>query len=297
MDLTEILKDCPKDTEFYSPAYGNVKFSYINYTSDSFPIVCNDKLGYYRLFTKGGFCDNRLGGECMLFPSKDQRDWSKWHRPFVDGDIIAYTFWYKPTIYIYHENGTHNTSYYAAYSSENNKFYGEGALASNRDGLRFATEDEKQKLFDAIKANGYKWNAESKTLEKLIVPKFKVGDRIRKKGECWDGIIKCIDTDNFYSVEYSSGAVSFVNVKYQNEYELAPNKFDPKTLQPFDKVLVRDGDDNPWGISLFSHFKESGLLRFSCVNLAPWRQCVPYNDDTKHLVGVCDKAPEKYINW
>ena len=44
---------------------------------------------------------------------------------------------------------------------------------------RLATEEEKQKLYDAIKANGYKWNAGTKTLEKLVEPKFKVGDVIQ----------------------------------------------------------------------------------------------------------------------
>ena len=50
-------------------------------------------------------------------------------------------------------------------------------LYGNKTNLRLATEEEKQKLFDAIKTNGYCWNAETKTLEKL--PKFKVRDRIK----------------------------------------------------------------------------------------------------------------------
>lgn len=46
---------------------------------------------------------------------------------------------------------------------------------------RFATKEEEQKLFNAIKKNGYKWDADKKKLEKLIIPKFKEGDVIRKK--------------------------------------------------------------------------------------------------------------------
>jgi hypothetical protein len=42
-----------------------------------------------------------------------------------------------------------------------------------------ATEEEKQELFDAIQDNGYKWNEETKTLEKLVEPKFNVGDKIK----------------------------------------------------------------------------------------------------------------------
>ena len=43
---------------------------------------------------------------------------------------------------------------------------------------------EKQKLFDIIKENGYKWNPETKTLEKMIIPKFKVGDKIQYSKGC-----------------------------------------------------------------------------------------------------------------
>lgn len=53
--------------------------------------------------------------------------------------------------------------------------YGIGNI--NDDGIRLATEEEKQKLFDVIKDKGYKWNAETKTLEKLIESKFKISDR------------------------------------------------------------------------------------------------------------------------
>lgn len=85
-------------------------------------------------------------------------------------------FYNKPTIYIYRKDGGYNTSYYAAYSTENKRFYyiQTGALAGNRNDLRYATEEEQQKLFDVIKENGYKWNPRTKTLEKLISNKFDI---------------------------------------------------------------------------------------------------------------------------
>ena len=75
-------------------------------------------------------------------------------------------------------------------------------------------------------------------------------------------------------------------------------KFDPKTLQPFDKVLVRDSS-NPerWRIQLFSNIIEGdGDYIYFCINNL-YRYCIPYNDDTKHLVGTTDEAPEYYRYW
>lgn len=70
IDLTKILRGCPKGTEFYSAVNGNIKFEKIDELSE-YPIV-TDKDDY----TKEGliFADE---GECVLFPSKEQRDWSK----------------------------------------------------------------------------------------------------------------------------------------------------------------------------------------------------------------------------
>ena len=71
-------------------------------------------------------------------------------------------------------------------------------------------------------------------------------------------------------------------------------KFDPNTLQPFDKVLVRDCDDATWACSIFSHvIHENEDRKFLCI-LSLWRHCIPYNEETKHLLGSCEEAPEFY---
>ena len=71
-------------------------------------------------------------------------------------------------------------------------------------------------------------------------------------------------------------------------------KFDPKTLKPFDKVLVRD-EDCYWTADLFSHIDDS--IGKVCCSVFLWKQCVPYNDETKHLVGTTDDCPEYYKWW
>lgn len=70
-------------------------------------------------------------------------------------------------------------------------------------------------------------------------------------------------------------------------------KFDPNTLNSFDKVLVRDRDIEHWICSLFSHIINDEYL---CIGSC-FIYCIPYNDDTKHLVGTTDEAPEYYRYW
>ena len=78
--------------------------------------------------------------------------------------------------------------------------------------------------------------------------------------------------------------------------KLQSDKFDVSTLHPFDKVLVRDYKTSRWGVGLFAYYKEGVSRPFWC-NTASWGQCVPYNDDTKHLIGTMNDAPEYYKVW
>ena len=78
---------------------------------------------------------------------------------------------------------------------------------------------------------------------------------------------------------------------------LKKERFDPNTLQPFDKVLVRDTNSEKWRIQLFSHIiKDCFPSEYHCVNSC-YNFCIPYNDDTKHIVGTTDEAPEFYRYW
>ena len=102
----------------------------------------------------------------------------------------------------------------------------------------FATEEEKVKLFQAIKKHGYKWNTETKTLEKVIEPKFKVGDKVRYKNN-HNVIFTITSIEEDYYVCGDGKAFWFSE---RDDYELVPNKFDITTLIPFEsRVLARDG--------------------------------------------------------
>ena len=159
IDLTKILKDCPKGTKLYSTVFGEVEFDKIKEKSD-YPIVYVTIGGSNSDVTADGRYYENWDGECTLFPSKDQRDWSKFE-----------AHWYKK------------------------------------------------------------------------------------------------------------------------------ERFDPKTLQQFDKVLVRDTHSKPWRCSLFSHIETDRHLFPYATSGGNYSYCIPYNDDTKHLVGTRDEAPYFYRYW
>lgn len=73
-------------------------------------------------------------------------------------------------------------------------------------------------------------------------------------------------------------------------------KFDPKTLQPFDKVLARSCEGD-WNCMFFSHIvKDNNTYPYAC-GYGMFTYCIPYNEETKHLVGTTDEAPEYYKYW
>lgn len=72
-------------------------------------------------------------------------------------------------------------------------------------------------------------------------------------------------------------------------------KFDPKTLKPFDTVLVRDLGHEVWVARFFDYYENGFYYTTSSANA--WKCCVPYCDETKHLHRTCDDAPDYYKNW
>ena len=72
-------------------------------------------------------------------------------------------------------------------------------------------------------------------------------------------------------------------------------KFDVNTLQPFDKVLVRNHPNDPWRATIFGYIIEYPDKTIDCAGFW-WKCCIPYNDETKHLVGTNNDCP-KYYKW
>ena len=359
IDLTKILKDCPIGWKFYSSIYGDLLYSrmYLSSSAPKITFIKPDSISSVDYYQDGKRYLSQ--GECTLFPSKDQRDWSKFEAPWYkkkiepkfhvgqyitdgyiggqiismednytcykildfnggtnitipitlqnnchlwtiqdakDGDVLAFS---NDTIVIF-KDLYNSTSFHSYCHIENGIFdFNKDELPDwwNSEDFKPATKEQSDLLFQKIQDAGYKWNAETKILEKLVKPKFKVGDRIRHKESNKDDVyvISKVYNDAYGIV----GLPWMLYMKYQDRYEFVPNKFDVTTLKPFDKVLVRDSSDRRWRCALFSHVrKEDENYTFKYVTTAcTYEFCIPYNDDTKHLVGTNEDAPEFYRYW
>ena len=73
-------------------------------------------------------------------------------------------------------------------------------------------------------------------------------------------------------------------------------RFDPKTLHPFDKVLAKDGFSSKWTCTFFSHMDNDVSFPVYCSG-GYFKVCIPYNEETKHLVGTKEDCPEFYKWW
>lgn len=157
LDLTKILDGCPAGTEFYHLIFGQVALREI--IDDEYPIIVEPIINTTRSsLTKDGRLNAKYDGECLLYPSKDQRDWSKFVR-----------FWDEPDV----------------------------------------------------------------------------------------------------------------------------SKFDVETFHPFDKVLVRDYYNERWRVDIFGFILNDCI----CCCTTNWRYCIPYNEETKNLIGTTDDCPKFYKWW
>lgn len=157
INVAEILRDCPRGMELYSPLCGKCVFDRL----DMGTIICKKQNTQEITFTSEGYYmipvfDNC---ECMIFPSKDQRDWSKFQRPFKDGDIVITTLGNTAII-----KEPAAIEYFAHCILVGAHLHTVPVIVCV---ARLTTEEEKQELLDAIKAHGYKWNEETKKLEKV----------------------------------------------------------------------------------------------------------------------------------
>ena len=77
LNLVELLKDAPNGMKLYSPICGECELFNIDFTCKAFPIVCiGDEDGLEWHFKADGTFTENTGGECVLFPAKENRDWS-----------------------------------------------------------------------------------------------------------------------------------------------------------------------------------------------------------------------------
>lgn len=303
INIAELLKDCPKDMELDCVMFDNMVFEKLEFSSPKYPVVIRSlKTNTTICLTEYGQYIGVEDAKCVIFP-KGRTTWEGFVPPckFKDGDIVAtnkgeYVFMLKKVTSI-RSNSICDGTCYCAFRLESKKLL---AKETNWYFSRLATEEEKAELFQAIKDNGYKWNEETKTLENLIEPKFKVGNKIKEINSNEDVVLITDITDDYYIVETEYCMKVAISINMQNNYELVPNKFDINTLVPFDsRVLVRHDGDNKWRGSFFSHIDEdfhSHCYKFVTTAGKSYPMCIPY-EGNEHLIGKTGDCDEYYKTW
>ncbi len=106
------------------------------------------------------------------------------------------------------------------------------------------------------------------------------------------------DGKKYYGI-YNGECILFPSKEQRDWSKFKPKKtkFNPQTLKPFDKVLVKDITEDKWECNIFSHiYDDLSIYPYGCVK-SGFKRFIPYNDDTKHLVGTKEEAPEFYRYW
>lgn len=319
INIAEILKDKPQGTKLYSSACG--KCNLVSVDDKSFKIsFYNSKFGFMNggegyLDKNGKLYDD---GECIIFPSKEMRDWSKfaWKKGDVlvsndGGTEVIFDKWYDDTYTNFY------CKHYLDSEDENNIKYNEAFLCTTE---KYSLEDKDaaQTYINTIEERlGGNLNRETLEVEKPL-PEFKDGDIVCISGMGYlaYGIVKSIDNSSKKLEYYVLNDMSTLKIDDWLSFEdkqiqpitetqriilfdaLAKNtmawdaekkqivelkpKWNPK---PFDRVITRNAADDVWTANIFSHMDSHGeYVTIACVG--GYTQCLPYNEETAKLIGT-----------
>ena len=312
IDVYEILKDVPKGTEFYTSLCGNVGLAYLESNKEAGEAIWTEnKEGEYSFNKNGRWMK---GGEVTFFPSKQMRDWSKF---FKKGDVLEYVG----------DKKLQGTCTFEKYEDETKtRFFGrfvkEKEVLNPNLSANFRTVDWVKKhdptgyIRFVEERLGGKLNRKTLEIEKAQ-PDFKDGDIVFEEGNrnyCSAiGVLKkdeqgCFMFDTFltkdkvcYNSEYIYlpirlateeekkqlfSALAKEGKQWDSEKKMIVGLKPKVEFKPFDKVVVRDTEYSTWCADFFSHIDVD--YRYACVG-ATWDFCIPYNEETAHLLGTTDE--------
>lgn len=303
MNIAEILKYCPKGTELYSTVFGEVELFGVN----------NDLIYINTPYITFLFSDGKYKekGECILFPSKDQRNWNKFRLPVKKGDIVMDINGECPFIAtgeFYHDIAP---KYICGINSLGKFQLGCAEMGWTSIFYIPASKEAKKKLFDKMTEAGYKWNADTLELEKMESI-FKEGDvikdnknnlylivdtNVRPKIGCalnQDMKLTILDkVTTLASIKFTLANEKERNILYSAlvregyQYDKKQHKLVKQKFKPFDKVLIRDDINEKWSINLFSYYdEEDQAFPYVCIS-GRYEHCIPY-EGNEYLLGTTD---------
>lgn len=297
VNVAELLKDCPMGMELDCTMFEDCTFLDVDEKANTYVIRIKTPCGIKYVDKYGRYVAD-YNAKCVIFP-KGKTTWEGFVPPceFKDGDILTNE---RGSICIYKGPMYYNQNladFYCGYRISDNAFILKKFKHNHFgdvNGLRLASEIEKQHFFQILSNNGYKWNPETKTLEKFIKPKFKVGDKVRHKNN--HNVVFTITSIDIEEDSYGCGIATAFWFDNQDDYELAPNKFDITTLKPFDRVLARCSYLEKWRIQFFEKYDKTCKYPFICMGYNKHGQCIPY-EGNEHLLDTADNCDEYYKNW
>lgn len=283
--IAKILKNCPKGTKLYSPIYGEVEFTEVSIVTGS--IGCKTNNGVTRFYPDGTYYK---GGECMLFPSKEQRDWNEFMIPFKDGDVIIRTEFnpgckqYNVAIFSnYNANSTNRMTVHCQVNGAN-EF--RTRMDIHHKDWRLANAEEIKRFFTRIHESGYDF----KEGELITLPKFKVGDIITNNKLTFR--IDAISNEHYVEIH---GDIRSYRLPISDQHHWKLKKFDKTTLKPYDKVLVKHFEDGCWVPTLVSYADNSGLV-YTIDSDEGTHRVIPF-EGHEHLIAKYDDPEPYYITW
>lgn len=208
MNIAEILEHCPKGMKLYSPIFGEVKLELASSDGWIKCYVNSTQLGIF--YPDGTYSKN---GEVMLFPSKEQRDWSKFQIPFKFGDIIAmYNDQYEYINIAIFDKYVGNKYIKVictnlAKSNEIKIFDEDEDEYWNKERVRYATEKEKEFFFNLLKEQNYVWTGKGLIKKKFDIRSLKPYDRVlvKSEGGAWyPSIVSYVSTGQVYLIDSES---------------------------------------------------------------------------------------------
>ena len=309
INIAEILRNKPHGVKLYSPIFGDCTYCYVR--EDTNDICVKKHNGVIEYFNSEGLYFAL--GEVMLFPSKEVRDWEKFS--WKNGDVLVNSRGLK--ILFDRWANDNYTSFYA----KTINLVEDGFLDTNLHTL--ASEKEAKSFIKCIEERfGGKLNLQ--TLEIQKQPEFKDGDVLfvkcndsafieifeysKKNGDLCDHASlditnQILDISGKYIIRKDEitelrlateeekkqffSALANKGKDWDSEKKKVVNlkpKFDE--LKPFDKVVVRCSEADRWSIDFFSHKVHNGYI---CTGDAWFGYCLPYNDETAHLLGTTNE--------
>lgn len=189
LNIAEILKDKPQNTRLYSSTYGNCSFQ--EYTGD-FGIDCQSQNGVQLNFDEYG--QHSIEGECLLFPSKEMRDWSKFS--WKKGDVLVGNNGKREVLFSswVNDNYTKFVGFHCLITNDNEEVeYDNGTTVFNTADFNIEVEDAAQTYINTIKERlEGKLNLETLAIEANV----NVGDVV--SDDVLYGICTKVDNSNVY---------------------------------------------------------------------------------------------------